>query len=254
MVSKAFAITAALLIATLVTAIVGYSFYRSYYNIYKGLEKQQTLTKILSNVKSLSYTVAYNNERADINVKINKVGGFGLIKMTEENKTEIYKFYFDLKTGSIYRVERAINTSTKNSTGYAPFDVAKFVSFLEESVSFSSTVGGGLNVTIEPGLAPLMLLYTIGKDLNISWSTGRGLYSRVGWEPITYKFDGVKYKGVLVDIRISPPSITTTQWERATDIRAVVIKIDDLYVFPSIIVVVGINTITFNLTSLELSG
>ncbi len=253
MVSRAFAITAALLIATLVTAIVGYSFYRSYYNIYNGLEKGQTLAKILNNVKSLSYVVIYSGQRTTINVNINKANGFGIIKVANENRTEIYKFYFDLKTGSVYRVEEAVNISG-NTTGYVPFDVTKFVNYLDEGVIFYSTTGGGLNVTVGPGLVPLTLLYTIGKDLNISWKIGRGLYSRVGWDPLTYTFNGIKYKGVLVDIRLSPPSVTTTQWERATEIRAVAIKMNNLYVFPSVAVIIGINVIAFNLTSIEFSG
>jgi hypothetical protein len=249
--SRALVITSSLLLATLIVALIGYAFYRSYYKIYEGLSISQNITYVLNKVKELSYQVSVNQEKFSIRASINESKGLGIIKVKDlkNNKENVYKFYFDPRTG-IYRAEAVL--SNKNSS--VPLDVTEFENYLEKGVTIYPTAQGSLNITVRPSLAPLLLLYDVAKELNISWTLRRGVASSVAWEPITYKFNGVKYKGVLIDISISAPPVATSMWERVSDIRAVVIRINDLEVFPLITIVAGGNTIVFNLTSIKFSG
>ncbi len=248
MVSKAVIITVTLLLATLAVAITGYILYKGYYDIYESLNKPQNLTYILNRVKSLEYTVSINNHKAFVYVYINKSSNMGTIKVTEENGTSsFYRFYFDPVTG-IYKAEKK-----EGSSNYTTLDLTSFIENLERGINIGQGGLGSVNITVEPSLAPLTILYDIAKGLNISWIERRGPSSTVTWEPLTYTFNGVKYKGILVDVRVTTSPYATSMWDRVSDIRVIVIHMDDLKVFPFVEIIVGGNLITFNLTSINFS-
>ncbi|MEB2835929.1 MAG: hypothetical protein GSR80_001094 [Desulfurococcales archaeon] len=247
-VSKPMLIVAALFVATIASALVGYAYYHSYRSVVASLEEPPTLEGVLSRVTSLRYTMTYYNGTTWI-VLVNVDSPHRRVNITlmSGNGTTLAYYLIGYSGDQIIYAQR-VDPHTGNRTS---LDIAKIDTAFRTSASIETTPTGETGVVPFPGIGPLYALYTITKVLSINWLNPTSGNMRVGWEPTTYKLGHETLRAVRVEVvpqaTVAPPS----PYGLLTRLTAVAANYKGLIIFPEIRYEAGETSLTITLSSIH---
>ncbi len=250
MVSKPIIIVAALFVATIVSAVVGYSFYHSYKAIVASLEVPPTLEDALSRVSSLRYTMTYyNGSTWIVLINVDNVHRRLNITYMTGNGT-VLRYYLIGYSGNQIIYAEEVDPRNNNRT---TLNIADIEGPLRTSMKVLVAPTGETGVTPFPGLGPLYALYTLTKSLSINWLNPSANRVQVRWAPASFEMGGKKYTAVTLEIVTRGTFIPNTPYSALSRVIAVAVNYKGVIVFPYIKYEAGETSLTLKLSSIKLT-
>jgi hypothetical protein len=249
LVSKPIAIVVALFIATIISAVIGYSYYHSYRAVLASLETPPSLESVLSRVSSFKYRISYYNGSSWI-VLVNNDNAHRRLNITfMEGNGTVIAYYLIGYSGDqiIYAVK--VDPHTGNRTS---LDIAKIDAPLRTSVEVITTPTGEVGVEPFPGIGPLYALYTITKSLSIDWLNPSSSSVRVGWSPTQYKLGEKTLRAVRVEAIPRTAVAPSTPYGALDRVLAVVAVDKGLVIFPSLRYDAGETSMSITMSSIHI--
>ncbi|GAB6148261.1 hypothetical protein [Stetteria hydrogenophila] len=248
--SKPVLLIALLFASALASAVIGYAVYWSYASVLGDLGGQPALGDILSRVARLEYNAS---SPGDGNFTVvftnNPVGGNATLEMRDSSGRTVALYRFTYNETGVVEASR-VDPGTGEETPVDPRDLEEM---LFNPVRFNVTQALGvssLNVSPQPSLGPLLLPYTLSKELGVDWSSLRSPMAsvRVGFTKV--EWGGGELRGVAVTVEPRLP-VQTTTWSRATVIAMTLARVNGVPAAVQATVVAGQDYVTLTLVSLE---
>lgn len=249
MVSKPIVIVTALFIATIASAVIGYSYYHSYRAVLASLTTPPTLENVLSRVSSLKYRMTYYNGSAWI-VFVSNDNAHRRLNITFMNGNgTVIAYYLIGYSGNQITYAVKVNPRTGNRTS---LDVSKIDGPLRTSMRVLASPTGEVGVEPFPGIGPLYAIYTITKSLSIDWLNPSSSSVRTGWSPTQYKFGDKTLRAVRIEAIPRTAVAPSSPYGALDRVVAVVAVNKGLIFFPVLRYDAGETSISITVSSIHI--